>query len=177
MADLDQGKFVTRLFTDRDTAEREWTSLRNRGYGERDINVVMSEEGRKRHFADGHRTELGDRAAKGGATGAGIGAVAGGTLDAIAATASVAIPGAGLLIAGPLAAALAGAGAGAVTGGVLGALVNMGIPKDHAREYESGLKKGGILFGLEPRSEDRDYFDREWTPESVDVRRGTGQNP
>jgi hypothetical protein len=175
MAELDHGNFVTRLFTDRDSAEREWTSLRNRGYGDRDINVVMSEEGRKRHFSDGHRTELGDRAARGGATGAGIGVVAGGRLAAIAATASIAIPGSGLLIAGPFAAALAGAGAGAVTGGVIGALVNMGIPKDHAREYESGLKKGGILFGLKPREEDRDYFDRQWSPESVDVRRGTGQ--
>ena len=161
----------TRLFDDRTSAEREWENLRKRGYSEKDINIVMSEEGRKRHFADGEKSEMGDKALKGAGTGAGIGAVAGGTLAAIAATASLAIPGAGLLIAGPIAAGLAGAGAGAITGGVLGALVNMGIPKEHASEYEKGLKRGGILFGLRPRAEDRATFEREWTPEGVEVRR------
>lgn len=161
----------TRMFDDRTTAEREWENLRNRGYGEQDINVVMSEEGRRRHFADGGKSELGDKAMKGAGTGAGIGAVAGGTLAAIAATASVAIPGAGLLIAGPLAAALTGAGAGAITGGIVGALVNMGIPKDRAAEYESGLKRGGILFGIRPREQDRAVFDREWMTEGAEVRR------
>ena len=161
----------TRLFDDRTTAEREWENLRSRGYSEKDINVVMHEEGRKRHFGDGTKSELGDKAMKGAGTGAGIGAVAGGTLAAIAATASVAIPGVGLLIAGPLAAGLAGAGAGAITGGVIGALVNMGIPKDRASEYESGLKRGGILFGVRPRAEDRAVFDREWTTEGAEVRR------
>jgi len=170
MTDRQDGMF-TRLFDDRTSAEREWENLRKRGYSEKDINIVMSEEGRKRHFADGEKSEMGDKALKGAGTGAGIGAVAGGTLAAIAATASLAIPGAGLLIAGPIAAGLAGAGAGAITGGVLGALVNMGIPKEHASEYEKGLKRGGILFGLRPRAEDRATFEREWTPEGVEVRR------
>ena len=161
----------TRMFDDRTTAEREWENLRHRGYSEKDINVVMSEEGRRRHFADGGKSELGDKAMKGAGTGAGIGAVAGGTLAAIAATASVAIPGAGLLVAGPLAAGLAGAGAGAITGGILGALVNMGIPKDRAAEYEHGLKRGGILFGVKPRAEDRPVFEHEWTTEGAEVRR------
>jgi hypothetical protein len=161
----------TRMFDDRTSAEREWENLRSRGYTEKEINVVMSEEGRKRHFADGGKSELGDKAMKGAGTGAGIGAVAGGTLAAIAATASVAIPGLGLLIAGPLAAGLAGAGAGAITGGVIGALVNMGIPKDRAGEYESGLKRGGILFGVRPRAEDRAVFENEWTTEAAEVRR------
>lgn len=170
MTQHNEGMF-TRLFDDRTTAEREWENLRSRGYTEKEINVVMSEEGRKRHFADGGKSELGDKAMKGAGTGAGIGAVAGGTLAAIAATATVAIPGVGLLIAGPIAAALAGAGAGAITGGLIGALVNMGIPKDRAAEYESGLKKGGILFGVNPRPEDRAVFEREWTTEGAEVRR------
>ena len=161
----------TRIFDDRQSAEREWENLRQRGYSEKDINIVMSEEGRRRHFSDASRSELGDKAMKGAGTGAGIGAVAGGTLAAIAATASLAIPAAGLLVAGPLAAGLAGAGAGAITGGVIGALVNMGIPKEHASEYEKGLKRGGILFGVNPRAEDRAVFENEWTPEGVEVRR------
>ena len=109
----------------------------------------MNEEGRRRHFGDGTKSELGDKALKGAGTGAGIGAVAGGTL----------------------AAALTGAGAGAITGGAIGALVNMGIPKDRAAEYESGLNRGGILFGVRPRAEDRSVFEREWAAEGAEVRR------
>ena len=75
----------------------------------------------------------------------------GGALAAIAAAATVAVPGLGLLVAGPIAAALAGAGAGAVVGGGIGALVGAGIPEERVKEYESGLKEGGILMGVTPR--------------------------
>jgi len=85
-------------------------------------------------------------------------------LAAIAATGtSLAIPGLGLVIAGPLAAAAAGAGAGAATGGLLGALVGWGIPEERVKHYESGIKQGGILMGVKPRSdEDAAYFEQHW---------------
>src|SRR5688500_20088076 len=45
-----------------------------RSYGEKDINLVMSDETRKKHFAvDNRETELGNKALKGAGTGAGIG--------------------------------------------------------------------------------------------------------
>jgi hypothetical protein len=110
-----------------------------RGYSAKDVNVVMTEEGRKRHFGDGAvKTELGNKALEGAGVGGGIGAVAGGTLAAIAVAATVALPGVGLIVAGPIAAALAGAGAGAVAGGAVGALVGSGIPEERVKEYESG---------------------------------------
>jgi hypothetical protein len=56
-----------------------------------------------------------------------------------------------LLVAGPIAAALAGAGAGAVAGGAIGALVGAGIPEERVKEYESGLKEGGIVMRRAPR--------------------------
>jgi hypothetical protein len=75
----------------------------------------------------------------------------------------VALPGLGLLIAGPIAAGLAGAGAGGLTGGLIGALVGSGIPEDRAKEYESGVKEGGIVMGVNPRSdEDAEYFENDW---------------
>ena len=64
------------------------------------------------------------------------------------------MPGLNLVIAGPIAAALAGAGAGAVTGGVIGALVGAGIPEYRARVYESGLREGGILIGVEAKTDE-----------------------
>ena len=84
--------------------------------------------------------------------------------------------GVALIVAGPIAAALAGAGAGAVTGGAIGALVGAGIPEERVKAYESGLKEGGIVMGVKPRTpEDQDYFDREWGGDqagSTSTRRG-----
>ena len=162
---------ATRLFKDRTSAEREYEALVARGYSPKDVNVIMTEEGRKRHFGDGApTTELGNKALEGAGVGGGIGAVAGGALAAIAVAATVAIPGLGLIVAGPIAAALAGAGAGAVAGGVIGALVGAGIPEERVKEYESGLKEGGIVMGVKPRTpEDRAYFDREWGGDRADT--------
>src|SRR5580765_3855883 len=162
---------ATRLFTDRKSAEQQYEALVACGYSAKDVNVVMTEEGRKRHFGDGAvKTELGNKALEGAGVGGGIGAVAGGTLAAIAVAATVALPGIGLIVAGPIAAALAGAGAGAVAGGAIGALVGSGIPEERVKEYESGLKEGGIVMGVTPRTpEDRAYFDREWGGDHADT--------
>jgi hypothetical protein len=76
---------------------------------------------------------------------------------------SLVIPGLGIVIAGPAVAALAGAGAGGVTGGIIGALVGWGIPEERVKHYESGIKSGGIVMGVTPRSdEDAEYLEREW---------------
>lgn len=73
------------------------------------------------------------------------------------------IPGLGLVVAGPLAAGLAGAGAGAGAGGLIGALVGWNIPEERVKHYEAGLKDGGILMGVTPRSaDDATYFENEW---------------
>ena len=67
------------------------------------------------------------------------------------------------MIAGPVAAALAGAGAGAATGGLVGALIGWGIPEERVRVYEEGIKKGGILMGVRPRSEeDAAWLQQSW---------------
>lgn len=155
---------LTGLFTDRDAAERAYQALRSRGYSEADVSVLMSDETRQRLFgAAAPTTELGHKALEGAGVGAGVGVMAGGVLGALVAAATVAIPGAGLVIVGPVAAALAGAGVGGAAGGVIGALVGAGIPEDQAKTYESGLRAGGILMGVKPRSEeDVAYFERHW---------------
>ena len=136
--------WVTGLFTDREAAERGYRSLTDRGYDAKEINLVMSDDTRKKYFASGEETELGTKAAKG----LGVGGAIGGTVGAIAAAiaavgTSIAIPGLGVVIAGPLAAALAGAGAGGVTGGLVGALIGAGIPEERVKHYEEGIKSGG----------------------------------
>lgn len=161
---------VTAVFSDRDSAEWAYGTVTSRGYGTGDVNLVMSDSTRKAHFGNSHvgnsevKTELGNKAAEG----AGVGGAIGGTVGAIAAAiaavgTTLLLPGLGLVIAGPLAAAAAGAGAGAAAGGLIGALVGWGIPEARLKEYESAIKDGKILMAVQPRSsDDRVHFDQEW---------------
>lgn len=155
---------MTGLFPDRESAEKGYGALSERGYNADEVNLAMSDETRKHFAAAGTETELGSKAAEG----AGVGGAIGGTLGAIAGAVaaigtSIAIPGLGIVIAGPLAAALAGAGAGAAAGGLLGALVGWNIPEERVKRYEEGIKQGGILVGVRPRSaEDAEYFNEHW---------------
>jgi len=160
-----RSRMVTGMFKDRESAERAYGSLTTRGYDKDDINLLMSDDTRKKHFAaDGRETELGTKAAEGAGKGAAIGGTVGATLAAIAAIGtSIALPGLGLIVAGPLAAALAGAGAGGATGGIIGALIGAGIPEERVKHYETGLKEGGIVMGVNARSdEDAEYFESDW---------------
>ena len=156
---------VTAAFRDKESAERAYQTLEDRGYSKQDINLLMSDDTRKKYFKhEEHPSELGNKAMEG----AGKGSAIGGTLGAIAGViaaigTSVLIPGLGLVIAGPIAVGLAGAGAGGVAGGLLGALVGSGIPEDRAKEYEAAIKDGQIVMGVRPRTdEDADHFQREW---------------
>ena len=161
------GRSVHGLFRDRESAEGAYRSLTERGYTKDDVNVLMTDETRKRHFADGDTSDVAEAGSK-AMEGLGVGSAVGGTLGAIigavaAIGTSVLIPGLGLVVAGPVAAALAGAGAGGAAGGLLGALVGSGIPEEHAAKYEQGVKEGHIYMGVNAREdEDAEYFEREW---------------
>ena len=160
-----QNSMLTGLFKDRESAEKAYSSMSSRGYTKDDVNVMMSDETRNKYYPAGSATsELGDKAMEGAGVGSAIGGTVGAVLAGIAAIGTtVALPGLGLLIAGPLAAALAGAGAGGLTGGLVGALVGSGIPEDRAKAYESGIKEGGIMMGVTPRSdEDATYLENEF---------------
>jgi hypothetical protein len=162
----DNKPLVTGLFRDRESAERAYQSAYDRGYTKDDVNLAMSDETRRRHFGEvgGRQTKLGNKAAEG----AGIGGAIGGGLGAIAAAiaavgTTIALPGLGLVIAGPLAAAIAGAGAGAATGGIVGAQIGWGIPEERVKEYDEGIREGGILMAVRPRSdEDAALIEDSW---------------
>ncbi len=158
-------KMLTRMFNDRDSAERAYTTLHERGYTKDDINVVMTDETRKKHFGHTeHETELGNKAMEGAGKGSAIGGAIGAIAGVIAAIGtSLIIPGLGLVIAGPIAAGLAGAGAGGITGGLVGALVGSGIPEHRAKRYEEGIKNGGIVMGVKHRKDDDlTHREKEW---------------
>lgn len=162
---------ITGLFTNADSAQRAWAAVRALGYDEADINVLMSDETRQRHFAEKTESDpgLGGKAAKaaekpgqgselGGPAGGAVGTVA----PVLAAVGTLAlVP--GILLAGPVAIALAAAGAVGVAGGLIGALADWGIPKDSVHEYEDAIRAGGIVLGVKPRSdENAARIEKEW---------------
>jgi len=156
---------LTGMFRDRESTENAYNTLHERGYTKDDINLVMSEDTRKKHFSgDVKETELGTKAAEGAGKGSAIGGTVGAIAGVIAAVGtSLVIPGLGLIVAGPIAAGLAGAGAGGITGGVIGALVGSGIPEERAKLYETGMKSGRIVMGVKPRNDDdAKYFEEKW---------------
>ena len=150
--------YVTGLYDSPESASRAYQGLTStHGYKADDIDVLMTDETRARHFGDAKPgTELsgGTKAAEGFGKGSAIGGGVGAALAAIFAVGtSVVIPGLGLVVAGPIAAALAGAGAGGATGGLIGALIGAGIPEERAAEYDRGLKRGSILIGTRARDD------------------------
>src|SRR6266852_4144506 len=143
--------FVTGLFKTRAAAEAAVDAIIKRGYTRDDISVLMSDSTKDKEFAVQTRSHAAD--------GLGIGSVIGGTVGAVLAAiaavgTSIAIPGLGLFIAGPIAAALAGAGAGGATGGLIGLLIGTGIPEHRAKVYDTGVRGGGILLGVQAKSSD-----------------------
>jgi hypothetical protein len=160
----EQRQMLTGMFSDRDSTERAYNGLKDKGYTDEEINLIMTDDTRKTHYADGRETEIGTKAAEGAGKGSAIGGTVGAIVGVIAALGtSLLIPGLGIVVAGPLAAGLAGAGAGGLTGGIIGALVGSGIPEERAKLYESGLKKGNVVLGVRPRNdEDADYFENDW---------------
>ncbi len=160
-----QNKMLTGMFRDRESAEKAYNSVTSRGYTKDDVNLMMSDKTRNEHFVNSDvETELGSKALEGAGAGSAIGGTLGAIIGGIAAIGTnVLLPGLGLVVAGPIVAALAGAGAGGLTGGLVGALIGSGIPEEHAKVYEEGIKDGGIVMGVQPRTaEDAEYLENEW---------------
>jgi len=164
---FDSGReaFVSGVFEDAAKANAAVLRLGERGIARERINVVMSEELRKRLGEGGQQLEIekGTKAAEGLGTGGAIGGTLGAVVGLVAAAgASLAIPGLGIVLAGPLAAALVGAGAGGATGGLLGLLVGAGMPEYRAKYYEERVKGGGVVLAIEAGSEaEADQVERE----------------
>ncbi len=167
MENTTNNKFtVVGLFKTKDAAECAYDALDKRGYDKDSTDVMMSDTTRDKYYsgADADDTELGSKAAEGTGVGAAVGGTIGAVLAAIAAIGtSVVLPGLGLIVAGPVAAALVGGGIGGLTGGLVGALVGSGIPEEHAEAYETGIKSGGIVLRAYPKNaEDAAFIESKW---------------
>ncbi len=159
-------RMVTGLFSDGDSAERAYQVCVELGYEIGDVNVVMSEDTRKRFFSDDSAISslLASREAEGGELGGPKGGRIGILVTIFAAVGvAIALPALGLVVAGPLAAALAGGGAAGLAAGLIGALGDWGIPQERVEHYEAGIRNGGILMMVEARSdEDAVQIQEQW---------------
>lgn len=152
------------IYPSYEAVERAVDALRGASFRNTDISVLFPENVGTKDFAH----EKGTKAPEGATTGAGTGAIVGGTLGWLTGIGALAIPGLGPFIAaGPIMAALAGAGVGGAVGGVTGALIGMGIPEYEAKRYQGRVTKGGILLSVHSDNSD-------WTKRAKDILERTG---
>jgi hypothetical protein len=155
---------TTAVFRNVNDAVRAYQWLQAIGFQEGHISVLISDKSRdafegaiNNPHAQSDRISA-PQAERSGATGVAVGA-------GLFALAGAAISGLGLVVAGPLVAALAGGGVGAMVGGLVGGLVGYGFPEESARAYERALREGAVALGVLPRSEEeakqvREEFER-----------------
>lgn len=152
------------IYSDYAQVESGVAALQAAEFRNTDISVLFPENVGTKDFAH----VKGTKAPEGATTGAGSGAVIGGTLGWLVGIGALAIPGLGPFIAaGPIMAALAGAGAGGALGGITGALVGLGIPEYEAKRYQGRVKDGGILLSVHAD-------DSKWTSKAKEILEQTG---
>ena len=104
-----KNKSVFGIYSSRSGVENAVTALKDSGFQHSDVSVLLPENLGNREIA----TQKNTKAPEGATTGAGSGALIGGTLGWLVGIGALAIPGLGPFIAaGPIMAALAGAGVG-----------------------------------------------------------------
>jgi len=141
------------LFHSYNAAEEAVRDLNEKGFKNKDISVVMRDTDEARNLVKSTKSKIGKGAAGGATTGGIIGGIAG----LLIGLGVITIPGiGGVLVAGPLLAALgitgavgstiSGAATGALAGGLIGGLLALGLDEKTAKDYEQGVKEGDILL-------------------------------
>jgi hypothetical protein len=135
---------ITALYETPNRAAQAVQALEAEGVPGEDISLLIGDNFDRDAFAVKTKSKAAEGVAVGATSGAAIGALVGG----LTSVGTIATGGAGLLVAGPIVAALAGAGTGAAAGGALGGLVGAGIPEHEVKHYEDALNKGSVMIGV-----------------------------
>lgn len=144
-------KTVVAVFDGQSYAENAARQIKERGLRTDDISIVAKQgstgwenPGRGKDVTATMGTgdkEVNDNVSDGVVTGGVLGGLAGLLIGA----GSMAIPGLGIIAAaGPITGLLSGA----VTGGIVGGLVDLGIPENRSKQYETDIKAGKVLFSM-----------------------------
>lgn len=141
-------KTVVGLYDSYADAQQAYRDLLAAGFDSKNVSLIAN---------DVARSGIGTETAEPGAAsdsafaeGAGTGALAGGITGLIIGLAALAVPGIGPVLAiGPLAGLVGGAAVGLVIGGILGALIDVGVPEQHAQYYAEGVRRGGSVVTVQ----------------------------
>ncbi|MBP7175716.1 MAG: general stress protein [Thermoclostridium sp.] len=135
---------VVGVFDRMDFAEKAAREIKERGLRTDDISILVK-NGDQVESTDGMGM-VNDNISNGAVTGGIIGGLAGLLIGA----GLVAIPGLGIIAAaGPI----TGLIGGAATGGIIGGLVDLGIPEEESKRYESDVKSGKVVFTMKTDQE------------------------
>ena len=139
-------KTIVALFDNHSQAEDAADIIKDRGLRDEDISIITKQSGDKGFKNNkGRNDDIDDGVLTGGVLG-GLGGLAIGA-------GSLVVPGLGIIAAaGPIVGILSGA----IAGGVVGGLIDLGIPEDESRRYESEIKEGRVIFSLKCSSEHED---------------------
>ena len=132
---------ITRVYDNYDNAKSAVRDLEAGGIASSQISLMANKTVSAAHDGVANASEAGP--------GAGVGAVVGGAAGLLAGLGIMAIPGVGPVVAaGWLASTALGAAVGGATGGILGALVDSGVPEDHAHVYSEAVRRGSTLLSV-----------------------------
>lgn len=147
----DNNSHFVGIFAERAKANEAVDRLLVSGFAAAQLSMIVSGKSARGHFGFEERKKVPEGATVGGALGVGLGALVG----ALAAVGAIAVPGLGLVAAGPLVAALAAAGAAGATGGILGGFIGLGFSEAEAKFFEQEVKLGNILLAVEYATDDQ----------------------
>ena len=137
--------YVAGVFDSRKEADAAVSKLLDTGFKKEDLSLIVSDHAHHAIFSAPTDDES-TRTIEGGAAGALIGGALGALIAGLTLVGVIVVPGSGLLVVGPLVAALSGAGAGAAAGGLSGALISAGFAVDEAKRYEEEIKQGKAVI-------------------------------
>lgn len=146
---------ITGLFENSVKASVAIHKLEEAGISQDDISIIANDSYTKDSFG----VAEGSKAAEGGIIGAASTGILAAVVAGLTAVGTVASGGAGLLVAGPIVAALAAGGAGAAAGGTIGAIVGAFIPEHEIKFYEDAIEKGSVLVGVKYTSDNKDKIE------------------
>ncbi len=138
-------KPVTSVFANSEEAQQALARLDALGYPADEITIIASKDTMKQAFPGRVDETMNRRAAEGAAYGGTLGAVTGVMFGLL---------GPGVVVAGPLVAALVGGAGLGAAGAALGAWSGMGVPDDHHSKYEELIRQGGIVLAVTPKQPD-----------------------
>ncbi len=144
-------KTVVAIFERHDYAENAAREIKEQGLRTEDISIVAKQgDEHEENNTQATMGTLGQAANDNISDGVITGGLLGGLAGLLIGAGSMIIPGLGIIAAaGPITGLLSGT----VTGGIVGGLVDLGIPEQRSRQYETDIRAGKILFSMEAQDD------------------------